>query len=141
QISNDLASQMVQVRKDANNKPTITTFTMMSALRNMPQGDRSRGNVAVATLGAAAGGVADGSPRVSPAGAGAAGAVAAVGDGGGATGAAAVVAGGDGASCASAGTDATNIKATASADPAHTAVRVILEITSGMGLCMFRRPS
>src|SRR5581483_4243415 len=39
-----LASQTVQVASEAMARPTITAFTTMSALRNMPQGDRFRGN-------------------------------------------------------------------------------------------------
>jgi len=39
-----LASQTVQVTREARAKPTITPFTTRSALRNMPHGDRLRGN-------------------------------------------------------------------------------------------------
>ena len=42
-----LASQTVQVTSEANTRPIITTFTTMSALRNMPHGDRSRGSSAL----------------------------------------------------------------------------------------------
>ena len=42
-----LASHTVQVTSEAKIRPTITTFTTMSALRNMPQGDRSRGSAAI----------------------------------------------------------------------------------------------
>ena len=46
-----LASHTVHVTSDAKTRPTITTFTTMSALRNMPQGDKSRGSAAFATTG------------------------------------------------------------------------------------------
>ena len=39
-----LASQTVQVTSEAKASPTITAFTTMSALRNMPHGDRLRGS-------------------------------------------------------------------------------------------------
>ena len=48
-----LASHTVQVTSEAKTRPTITIFTTMSALRNMPQGDRSRGSAALAITGAA----------------------------------------------------------------------------------------
>ena len=50
-----LANQMVQVTSDAKTRPTITPFTTMSAAMNIPQGDRSRGN-----LSATSGEVAEG---------------------------------------------------------------------------------
>ena len=46
-ISIDLASHTVQVTSEAKASPTSTAFTTGSALRNMPQGLRSRGSVAV----------------------------------------------------------------------------------------------
>ena len=49
--SSVLASHTVQVTTEANSSPIITTFTTMSAVRNMPQGDRSRGSAALATEG------------------------------------------------------------------------------------------
>ena len=39
-----LASQTVQVTSEAKASPTITAFTTRSALRNMPHGERLRGN-------------------------------------------------------------------------------------------------
>ena len=39
-----LASQIVQVSTEAKTSPIITALTTMSAARNMPQGERSRGN-------------------------------------------------------------------------------------------------
>ena len=44
-----LAIQTVHVTSDANAKPIITAFTMRSALRNIPQGERSCGNSAMPT--------------------------------------------------------------------------------------------
>src|SRR5262249_8644588 len=61
-----LASQTVQVTSEANTRPTITIFTRMSALRNMPHGDRSRGSKALAIV------VASGAAGVGAAGVGAA---------------------------------------------------------------------
>src|SRR5271167_4247283 len=52
-----LAIQTVQVMSEANAKPIMTAFTMGAALRNIPQGERSRGNVATPTGGASALGV------------------------------------------------------------------------------------
>ena len=49
------ASHTVQVTTDANAKPIITAFTMMSADMNMPHGDRSRGSTAAPITGAPAG--------------------------------------------------------------------------------------
>src|SRR4029434_10783364 len=48
-ISIDLASHTVQVTTDARARPIRTAFTTGSALRNMPQGLRSRGSSAFAT--------------------------------------------------------------------------------------------
>ena len=45
-----LANQIVQVSTEAKARPTITAFTTMSAAMNMPQGDRSRGSVALAMV-------------------------------------------------------------------------------------------
>ena len=42
--SSVLASQTVQVTREAKANPTITAFTTMSAAMNMPQGDRSCGS-------------------------------------------------------------------------------------------------
>ena len=42
--SSVFASHTVHVTSDANAKPMITAFTTMSALRNMPHGDRSCGS-------------------------------------------------------------------------------------------------
>ncbi|CCV04571.1 exported hypothetical protein [Mesorhizobium metallidurans STM 2683] len=44
-ISSDLASQIVQVTREAKASPIITPFTTMSAAMNMPHGDRSCGRV------------------------------------------------------------------------------------------------
>ena len=49
-----LASQIVQVTREAKASPSITPFTTISAAMNMPQGDRSCGKAAV-TTGAATG--------------------------------------------------------------------------------------
>src|SRR4029077_9202821 len=49
-----LASQTVQVTSEAKASPTITAFTTMSALRNMPHGERLRGNSAVGACASAA---------------------------------------------------------------------------------------
>src|SRR5262249_36301843 len=46
-----LASQTVQVTTDAKASPIITAFTMMSAVRNMPHGERSRGSAAAPMTG------------------------------------------------------------------------------------------
>src|SRR5277367_6716990 len=54
-----LAIQTVQVMSEANAKPIMTAFTMGAALRNIPQGERSRGNVATPTGGASAFGTAE----------------------------------------------------------------------------------
>src|ERR1700732_1630570 len=43
QISIVFASQTVQVASEAKASPTMTIFTIGTALRNIPQGDRSRG--------------------------------------------------------------------------------------------------
>jgi hypothetical protein len=51
-ISTVLASHTVQVTSEAKARPIKTAFTTMSAFMNMPQGLRSRGNVAVPTTGA-----------------------------------------------------------------------------------------
>ncbi len=61
-----LAIKTVQVASEAKASPIITAFTMMSACRNMPQGERSCGNSAVATECSAAGadGVATGADGV-----------------------------------------------------------------------------
>ena len=45
--SSHLASQTVQVASEATARPIITSFTMMSAWRNMPHGERSCGSSAV----------------------------------------------------------------------------------------------
>src|SRR6266849_6633067 len=50
-----LASAIVQVTNDANARPIITAFTTMSAERNMPHGERSRGSCAAALVGGEAG--------------------------------------------------------------------------------------
>ncbi len=50
-----LASQTVQVTTEAKASPIITAFTTMSALRNMPQGERSRGSMAVPMTGGGSG--------------------------------------------------------------------------------------
>src|SRR6186713_307545 len=49
-----LASQIVHVTSEAKASPTITTCTTMSALTNMFQGDRLRGNSAVSAAASAA---------------------------------------------------------------------------------------
>src|SRR5215470_13587800 len=49
--STHLASQTVQVTSDAKARPIITAFTTMSALMNMPHGDRSCGSSAALTSG------------------------------------------------------------------------------------------
>ncbi len=54
-ISSVLASAIVQVTNDANARPIITAFTTMSADRNMPHGERSRGSCAAALVGGEAG--------------------------------------------------------------------------------------
>jgi hypothetical protein len=51
-----LANQMVQVSTEAKTSPTITALTTMSAAMNMPQGDRSRGNVSAMGEGVAVAG-------------------------------------------------------------------------------------
>ena len=38
------ATQTVQVTSEATARPIMTAFTMVSACRNMPQGERSCGN-------------------------------------------------------------------------------------------------
>src|SRR5260370_23392936 len=53
-ISRLLASAIVQVTNEANARPTITTFTTMSADRNMPHGERSRGSCAATAVPGAA---------------------------------------------------------------------------------------
>jgi hypothetical protein len=42
------ATQTVQVTSEATARPIMTAFTMVSACRNMPQGDRSCGSCAIA---------------------------------------------------------------------------------------------
>src|SRR5271155_1104281 len=54
-----LAIQTVQVTSEASAKPIMTAFTMGAALRNIPQGERSRGNVATPTGGASASGAGE----------------------------------------------------------------------------------
>ncbi len=54
-----LAIQTVQVTSEANAKPIMTAFTMGAALRNIPQGERSRGNVATPTGGVSVFGAAE----------------------------------------------------------------------------------
>ena len=58
-----LANQIVQVRTEAKARPTITALTTMSAVMNMPQGDRSRGSLSTTSgtggVGGAASGVED----------------------------------------------------------------------------------
>jgi hypothetical protein len=44
-----LATHTVQVTSEATARPIMTAFTMVSACRNMPQGERSCGNAAMAT--------------------------------------------------------------------------------------------
>ena len=44
--SSHFASAIVQVNTEANASPTITALTSQSALRNMPQAERSRGSSA-----------------------------------------------------------------------------------------------
>src|SRR5688572_28150375 len=75
-----LASQIVQVTSEANTNPIMIAFTTMSAPRNMPQGERSRGSEPGPWLGTGTGRPIVGSGIDSPAGAacdasGAAGAV------------------------------------------------------------------
>ena len=43
------ATQTVQVTSEATARPIMTAFTMVSACRNMPQGERSCGKAAMAT--------------------------------------------------------------------------------------------
>src|SRR5262245_15840463 len=76
--SNHLASQTVHVTSEAKASPIITPFTMMSALRNMPHGDRSCGSSAAPTSGRldAVGAAAAGTAGAAGAAAEAAGAVA-----------------------------------------------------------------
>jgi len=50
-----LASQTVQVTTEANARPAMTAFTITSADRNMPHGDRSRGSAAAPRIGPPAG--------------------------------------------------------------------------------------
>ena len=45
-----LASQTVQVTSEAKASPIITAFTTISALRNMPHGDRFRGSNGICSL-------------------------------------------------------------------------------------------
>ena len=53
-----LATQTVQVTSEANARPIMTAFTMISACRNMPHGDRSCGSAATPTDGSLGGGAA-----------------------------------------------------------------------------------
>jgi hypothetical protein len=48
--SSHFASAIVQVNTEANASPTITALTSQSALRNMPQAERSRGSIAEASV-------------------------------------------------------------------------------------------
>src|SRR5262245_44557599 len=102
-----LGDQIVQLSTDAKARPTITALTTISAAMNMPQGDRSRGNLS-AISGEIAGDAAGCSTAVAGlegAGIGC-GAVAAVGS----------AAGGEpGGVCAKAVADRTRLTATAAA--------------------------
>lgn len=51
-------SHTVQVTREAKARPIITAFTTMSAFRNMPHGERSRGSSAFTVAACAAKGVA-----------------------------------------------------------------------------------
>src|SRR5215470_13687403 len=93
--SSHLASQTVQVTSDANASPIITAFTTMSALMNMPHGDRSCGSSAAPTSGRLGGAVMLGGAAAL--GAATAGKAGAAGAAAGTEGAAAEVA--SGASC------------------------------------------
>ncbi len=53
-----LTSHTVQVTREAKARPIITAFTTISAFRNMPHGERSRGSSAFAVAACAAKGVA-----------------------------------------------------------------------------------
>jgi len=102
-ISSDLANHIVQVTSEAKARPIITALTMMSAARNIPQGDRSCGNVSAIAV--------DGPPPAA-AGCGSAGAAVAgafaVGEAGACTAGACVtgacMAGADAAACSCAAT-------------------------------------
>jgi hypothetical protein len=64
--SSHLASQTVQVASEATARPIITSFTMMSAWRNMPHGERSCGNSAVLIEVSPGGGAAAGVRALAP---------------------------------------------------------------------------
>ena len=53
------ATQTVQVTSEATARPIMTAFTMVSACRNMPHGERSCGNCARLTDGSSATGLAE----------------------------------------------------------------------------------
>jgi hypothetical protein len=53
------ATQTVQVTSEATARPIMTAFTMVSACKNMPQGERSCGSCARLTDGSPAAGVAE----------------------------------------------------------------------------------
>src|SRR5262245_53387886 len=62
-----LASHTVQVTSEAKARPIMTAFTTMSAPRNMPQGDRLRGNSALSAAASAAPGNSAAAPPIAPA--------------------------------------------------------------------------